>query len=97
MTAILALMQTPVELAQMVFTLIPAHARIVSITAMFALPPPTVPPVQMVMKTALPPPVTPVQLVITEMLPTAIARIAATIVMLAMMEPAVTPVRLALD
>ena len=63
---------------------------------MFALPPPTVPPVQMVMKTALPP-VTPVQLVITEMLPTAIARIAATIVMLAMMEPAVTPVRLALD
>jgi hypothetical protein len=96
MTALLALMKPTVHLAMMVFTLMPAHARIVSITAMFALPPPTVRPVQMVMKTALPP-VTPVQMVITEMLPTAIARIAATIVRLAMMEPAVTPVRLALD
>ena len=97
MTAILALTSTPVEVAQMVFTLMPAaHARIVSITATFALMEPTVPPVQMVMKPPLPP-VTPVQLVITEMLTTANARIAATIVMFAMMEPAVTPVRLALD
>jgi hypothetical protein len=93
MTAILALMQPPVELAQMVFTLMPAHARIASQTAMNALPPPTVPPVQLVMKPSRTP-VTPVQLVIT-MMP-AYARNAATIVMLALMQPPVQPVRLAL-
>ena len=95
MTARLALMQTPVELAQMVFTLMLEHARIASITAKNALMEPPVPPVKLVMKTTLAS-VTPVQLVITKMLPTANARHAETIVMLALMQPPVQPVRLAL-
>ena len=72
------------------------RARLASQTAMNALMEPPVPPVMLVMKTALPR-VTPVQLVITKMLPTAHARNAATIVMFALLKPPVQPVRLALD